>query len=291
MQSFPTTRIEHLEVSRLIIGSNWFAGFSHTSQARDRFIRETMTAERIADVLEVFFEAGVNTFCGISTNFPHMDDAIKDAEDRTGRRCIRIATPHLDLSNSPDALSNIARTLDAHAAIGADFCMPHQATTDALVDRVNRRITGMDKYLAMIRERGMLPGLSTHMPESILYADETGLDVTTYIQIYNAIGFLMQVEVDWVHRIIWNAKKPVMTIKPLAAGRLMPIAGLGFAWGTLRERDMVTIGALTPDEASEDIELSRALLEHRLPDFGLQRTRSKKSIDADAIPRAVTQTV
>lgn len=290
MQSFPATQIEHLSVSRLIIGSNWFAGFSHTSHARDRFIRETMTADRIADVLEVFFEAGVTAFCGISTNFPHMDDAIKDAEDRTGRRCIRIATPHLDLSDSPDAMSNVARTLDAHAAIGADFCMPHQATTDALVDRVNRRITGMDKYLAMIRERGMVPGLSTHTPEAILYADETGLDVATYIQIYNAIGFLMQVEVDWVHRIIWNAKKPVMTIKPLAAGRLIPIAGLGFAWGTLREQDMVTIGTLTPDEAVEVIELSRALLERRLPQFDLQRTRSKKSLDADAIKKVAAHT-
>ena len=35
------------------------------------------------------------------------------------------------------------------------------------------------------------------MPESIVYADETDLDVATYISIYNAYGFLMQVEVDW----------------------------------------------------------------------------------------------
>jgi hypothetical protein len=129
------------------------------------------------------------------------------------------------------------------------------------------------------------------MPEAILYADETGLDVATYIQIYNAIGFLMQVEVDWVHRVIWQAKKPVMTIKPLAAGRLMPIAGLGFAWGTLRDIDMVTVGTLTPDEAAEDIELSRALLERRLPEFDLQRTRSKKSIDAEALNTAMSQTI
>ena len=29
-----------------------------------------------------------------------------------------------------------------------------------------------------------------------------GLDVETYIQIYNSMGFLMQIEVDWVQRII-----------------------------------------------------------------------------------------
>ena len=64
----------------------------------------------------------------------------------------------------------------------------------------------------------MIPGLSTHMPESVIY-DRNGLDVETYIQMYNAAGFMMQVEVDWVMRIIRDAKKPVMTIKPMAAGR------------------------------------------------------------------------
>ena len=53
----------------------------------------------------------------------------------------------------------------------------------------------------MIGDRGMVPGLSTHMPETIVFADGTGLDVETYIQIYNAAGFLMHLEVGWVHRI------------------------------------------------------------------------------------------
>ena len=59
----------------------------------------------------------------------------------------------------------------------------------------------------MIRERGMIPGLSTHMPEAIPYTDNNGYDIETYIQIYNAAGFLMQVEADWVMRVIRNAAK------------------------------------------------------------------------------------
>ena len=125
----------------------------------------------------------------------------------------------------------------------------------------------------------MLPGLSTHMPETVIYADETGADVETYIQIYNATGFLMQVETDWVMKIINNAQKPVMTIKPLAAGRLLPVAGLAFVWSTIREQDMVTIGTTTPDEAREVIDISLDLLTRRTPDIQLQRTRSKSSID------------
>ena len=124
----------------------------------------------------------------------------------------------------------------------------------------------------------MIPGLSTHMPESVVYADKMGADVETYIQLYNAAGFLMQIEVDWVHRMIWNAKKPVITIKPLAAGRLPPLVGLAFSWSTLRDIDMVCVGPHTPYEVEEDIELSLAILEHRAPRVALQESRSKASL-------------
>ena len=50
---FPRTQIENLSVSRLMIGTNWLLGFSHTSKAKDRFIRETVDAKRIADILTV----------------------------------------------------------------------------------------------------------------------------------------------------------------------------------------------------------------------------------------------
>jgi hypothetical protein len=151
-------------------------------------------------------------------------------------------------------------------------------TTDALVDRRTHHIRHMDTYIAMIRERGMIPGLSTHMPETPIYADQTGLDVATYIQIYNAAGFLMQIEVDWVYRMIWECKHPVITIKPLAAGRLMPLVGLAFSWSTLRPCDMVAVGTMSPYEAEEVIELSLSLLEHRKADVDLQWTRSKASV-------------
>jgi hypothetical protein len=116
------------------------------------------------------------------------------------------------------------------------------------------------------------------MPEAVVYADAMGADVETYIQIYNAAGFLMQVEADWVMRVITQADKPVMTIKPLAAGKLLPVVGLAFVWNTIRDQDMVTVGTTTPDEAREVIEISLDLLNRQLPENQLQTTRSKKSL-------------
>ncbi|MFP4053872.1 MAG: hypothetical protein ACLFV7_08420 [Phycisphaerae bacterium] len=280
MRGFPRTEIGGVSVSRLIIGSNWFLGFSHTSKAKDEFIKARMTSERIADVIEVFLRAGVDTMFGVRPEAPQMQEAAKIAEDRVGRGIIGIATPHLNTGDEQADFDETARIFDAHAELGATFCMPHQCSTDALMDRRYKRIRNIDRYTALIRERGMVPGLSTHMPETPVYADATGADVETYIQIYNAAGFLMQIEVDWVHRMIWQAKKPVITIKPLAAGRLLPLVGLAFSWATLRPIDCVAVGCMTPDEARECIDISLSVLENRASAIELQKTRSKASLEA-----------
>ena len=276
--AFPRTTIEGLSVSRLVIGTNWWLGYSHTSQARDAEIRRTMTAERIADSLEVFLRAGVDTL--MAPLAPEvLARGIEIAQNRTGRKVIYLVTPTLATAGGAKADDENRRTLDQCVALGCPVCLPHMDTTDALVDTRARTIRDMDGLCRLIRGAGMIPGLSTHRPETPVYADETGLDVATYIQIYNAIGFLMHIEVDWVHRMIWKCRRPVIAIKPLAAGRLLPLVGLAFAWSTLREQDMVCVGTSTPDEAREAVELSLSILERRPPEVALQRTRSKSTVE------------
>lgn len=278
MSEFPRTQIENLSVSRMIIGTNWFLGWSHTTRAKDVFIGNEVTVPKVADILSVYLSAGVDTIMGFAHHQKLMD-AVKMAEDRTGRKLIIISTPGLNIADTPEAESANARLFDEEAALGVSVCMPHSGTVDPLADRTIRRVRRIDKYLAMIRERGMIPGLSTHMPEVPIYADESGLDVATYIYIYNAVGFLMQIEVDWVHQAIWERKKPVITIKPFASGRLHPFVGLAFSWSTIREQDMVTVGTMTADEAREVIDMSLSLFERRKSSVELQRTRSKSVVD------------
>jgi len=274
---FPRTMIGDVSVSRMIIGTNQFLGFSHTSAARDKQLREVMSAAKIADIIEVFLNEGIDTIMGL-LQMPLLQQAIKEAEQRTGRKCIVLSTPTINVGDDAAAMAATEKIFDLEAALGATVVMPHQMSTDALVDIRLRKIKNMDKYCQMIRDRGMLPGLSTHMPETIAYADASGLDVETYIAIYNAAGFLMHLEADWVHRIIWSAKHPVIVIKPMAAGRLLPLVGLGFCWATIRDIDMVAVGCATPDEAREAIEISRSVLERTAARVELQKTRSKQTV-------------
>ena len=273
---FPRTVVGGVSVSRLVIGTNWMLGYSHTSAAKDCLIRGHHTRQSIADVLAVFLAAGVDTLVGPLQ--PLLLEAVAEARQRTGREIVLILTPSFNIRPGGAPADEPERVFDRTREAGATFCLPHQCVTDALLDRRDDVIRDWTRLAPMIRGRGMVPGLSTHVPEAIPIADKSGADVETYIAIYNAAGFMMPLEADWTMRLISNAKKPVLTIKPLAAGRLLPAVGLAFVWNTIRDSDMVAIGCYTPDEAREEIELSLDFLARRLPRNELQATRSKKGL-------------
>ncbi len=252
MTSFPMTHIENIEISRMMIGSNWFMGYSHYSAAKSQWIKEYMTIERITEVMCVFARNGINTVMSIA-NDP-MKEAIRRVEVETGVKMVWVCTPsgeHLE-----DLLPNIEYT----AEMGGAICMPHQHWTDGNLITNEKRLIGLEKATERIRQLGMIPGLSTHRPETVTVCDAAGYDVATYIQILNPIGFLCQVETDWVERVIRSTPKPIMCIKPLAAGRVLPTTGLNYVYNAIKPIDTVCIGTLSPYEAEDDIAIARELL-------------------------------
>ena len=282
MSEFPRTEVGGLSVSRMIIGTNWFLGYTHCTPAKTKSVqRIVMNPKSIADIIEVFLKGGVDTFmCPHTTTC--MYEAIQEAQQRVGRKLIIIETPGFptDKRTPFDGfdVGECERILDEEAKKGVSISMPHTSTTDVMVDKCLREVRQMDMICKLIRERGMIPGLSTHIPETVIYSDETGLDVETYIQPFNLMGFLMQVEVDWVASIIRNAKKPVMTIKTMAAGQVRPYQAMTFTWNAIREKDMVTVGTMAPEEAQELMDMSLQVLENRLVSMELQKTRSKATL-------------
>lgn len=276
---FPRTTVAGLSISRMIAGTNWILGYSHTSPAADALIRGRNTnREAVAEILETFVAGGVNTVLGLFTNNDAFVDGIKLAEDRTGEEIIKIDTPIINVDDSTEARHEADRQIARSAAYGAHFCFPHHSSAEQLVNKNLRAMPRLPDYLDMIRSHGMIPGLSAHMPELVVYSDANEYDVETYIQIYNCAGFLMQVEVEYIHKVIWNAKKPVITIKSMAAGRVSPFVGITFSYATIRECDMVAVGCLTAQEAAEDLEIGRAAIERRPPALGGRNSPNKTAV-------------
>lgn len=254
MQKFPRTKVAGISLPRMLIGSNWVLGWGHRTPSVDRMIcKNNRNKEAIADIVCAFLSHDIDAIMAPAAQNPELIDGVKLAEDRTGKKVIIIDTPIINVDDTPEGRKEAESAIKLCKTRGATFCLPHHSSVEQLVNKNKQTIERLPDYLSMIREHEMIPGLSAHMPELIVYSDAQGYDVETYIQIYNCMGFLMQVEIEYIHKVIWSAKKPVMTIKPMAAGRVTPFVGLSFAYATLRECDMVTVGCLTPDEVFEDV--------------------------------------
>lgn len=278
-KKFPRTEVAGISLPRMLMGTNWMLGWSHTSASADARIKQKFNSpEAFFPMFEAFLQYDINCLMGIIGDIPLLQEAVKYAEDKTGKKIILVDTPIINVSDTPEARKEAEQSIKRSAAAGATFCLPHHSSVEKLVDKDKAQIKRIGDYTAMIRDAGMIPGLSAHMPELIVYSDENGYDVETYIQIFNCMGFLMQVEVEAVAAIINNAKKPVMTIKSMAAGRVTPYIGLTFNWNAIRTRDMITVGCFAPDEVHEDVEISMAALEHRFPDLERRSSPNNKQV-------------
>lgn len=286
LKQFPRTEVAGISMPRIIMGTNWLLGWSHTGAATDAGIKDRyQKPEDFYPVLHAYLEHGINAIMGPMSDNDLGYDAIKYAEDRDGKKIIIVDTPVINVDDSAKARAEAEKQIKKSASLGCDFCFLHHVSVEQLVNKNKREITRLPDYTKMIRNAGLIPGCGAHMPEVILYCDANEYDVETYIQIFNCMGFMMQVEIENVARIIHNAKHPVMTIKPMAAGRTTPYVGLTFNWNAIRDCDMITIGAGSAREAEEDIEISFAALEHRLPDVegrgssGGNQNALKKKVD------------
>ncbi|MEG1426145.1 MAG: hypothetical protein RSC76_00510 [Oscillospiraceae bacterium] len=263
---FPRTNVGGLSVSRMIMGTNWLLGWSHTSPSADKMITDRYpTKESFLPMFEAYLSHGVDTVMGPLSQNAAIIPAIKYAEDRLGKEIIMIDTPQINVNDSKEARQEAEKQIKKSAADGCKICMIHQVMVEKIMNQLDEKFDRIDDYTKMMRDNGLIPGLGTHSPETIQYCDQNNYDVETYIQLYNPMGFLMRHEVETIAATIQNAKKPVLTIKAMAAGRTTPYVGLTFVWNTIRPQDMVAVGAFTPQEVHEDIEFSMAALEHRFP--------------------------
>lgn len=267
---FPMTNIGGIQISRLMCGTNSFHGFSHFSAARDQWLKQYFTPERIYEVLEACAGEGINATISMQReDYPKLLDEV---ERNTGHHIVWVATP--GGSSKEELFDGIRRCAD----LGVEICMPHTSFVDSRLLIAENRIIDAEEILAFIRKLGMVPGWSTHRPEVIAVSDRAGYDAEVYIQPYNSIGFLCGAETDWVCRVINDTAKPVICIKPLGAGRIMPPTGLSFVYHSIKPIDTVCIGLMGPQEAREDIALARSIIEGSDHKHELQYTRSKQPL-------------
>jgi len=153
---FPRTQVAGQSLSRMIIGTNWMLGWSHRSPAADRQIKARFPdGESAWPMLKTFLDRGVDTIMGMLQQEQVMQDAVRVAQERSGRRMIVIDTPILNVDDNEAARREARAVVRRSREAGATFCFLHHSCAEQLVNKNRHRIERLDDCTDMIRQEGM----------------------------------------------------------------------------------------------------------------------------------------
>jgi hypothetical protein len=171
----PTVDFFGRKVTRLILGDNPFNGHSYIEEIHsgDEMI-DYYTADNCVKALFEAEENGINTYMALAE--PFVLRVIRQYKNEGGKMNIMFQTyPALDLELNIQMMIKCDPIGIYHQGGTADlFCENGQ--TDVLRQRIKR-----------IKDSGIPAGLGTHVPETVLQAEEEGWGADFYVAcLYNA---------------------------------------------------------------------------------------------------------
>lgn len=252
MNDIPMVDIEGVKVPKLMIGINSLLGWSHTSPGRDKWIRRYYTARRVANVFERCIELGVHGVLG--PVWPRLIKAIRIAEKETGQRMIFVSTT---IGDPKDTEKQLEMLKDLYSPV----CCLHGGWTDNWPVQ-NGRLVGFEKYLQMIRDAGLVPGVACHNGDRLRMVDEGEYDISVFATPVNKLGFYMSPTAKSILDIVRRTKKKVIAIKPLASGRFDEGKIPEWLEWVLSQKGVsaICVGFMSREEAEEDITYVRKFL-------------------------------
>ncbi len=267
-----TTQIESVEISRLICGTNTFNGYSHFSKAKDLWMSKYFSIDKVVEVLEGCQDLGVTTMLG------PVNEKTRQAQEELTRRGRKPMTWITTTLGSLDTQVLREETRLA-AEWGSKIHSIHCSYVDSHLLTYKNEIEGLESLLDYTRELGMVPGVSTHRPETLKVLRNNPRYDVQFVNIpFNVMGFLCTVEVNWLARLLTDFPKIIIAIKPLAAGRLMPEEGLPFVFHNLKPGDACAVGVMSADEMAENVSVVMNTLKGSADNRQLLSTPSKSTL-------------
>ncbi len=263
----PKISLENLKLSRIICGTNQFVGITHRANPIDMIahLRRFKRPETVAKfMLYLLQEHGVN--CTVSSPRDKIYEAIKIVEKESGEKYHWICTPS-GRKTAKNIPRDIYKQIDWCAERSISACFPHRNYTDKALNKEKLIIGGNNsKYpsypelSACIRDRGMIPGLSSHYHETIIAVEKNDYDAVLIIQPLNKLSFQSDTNTEHLIDVIQKSKKQILAIKPMAAGRINPREGLRFALKNIKKNDFLAVGFGKFEYCVEDGKILEELL-------------------------------
>ena len=254
------------EVSRLILGSNPFSGFSHQGHDRDAEMREYYTVERIIEEMHRAEDVGINTV--IARGDEKVRAVLKEYWADGG-------TLQWFCQTCPEMGHPAEQNIDDAAEIGAKAVHIHGGYMDAHVAR--EEYDPIFEAVERVRSYGMAVGTAGHKVETVRWAADN-LDLDYFMcSYYNPIKrsgtgehqhgsqeVYLPEHREAMTGVIATLPKPAIHYKVMAAGRHDPREAFAYVAQHLRDGDACCVGVYSGDNVNmvaENAENFQAALE------------------------------
>lgn len=269
----PLVKFGKTEITRLIIGSNPFYGYSHFNRILDAAMREYYTPERRVEVLLSCERQGINSWQLHYNDQPRED--LKHYRAAGGKMNL-ILLADFELMTNPALLPEIAK-------LGPLGIAHHGNRTD---ERFRNGEKGKVKdFLKMVRDTGVMVGLSTHNPNVIDCVESENWDIDYYQACLYRVSrtaeearaefkeapigeTYMEKDPERMCRMIRQTKKPCLAFKLFGAGRTVNSrqqieSAFRFALTNIKPGDAVIVGMFPKfsDQVTENVSIVRKLLQ------------------------------
>lgn len=269
--ALPKVKFGKAEITRLIIGSNPFYGYSHFNPVLDGMMREWMTQDRRIEVLKQAEAAGINTW-QVHYNDPTIEDFKRYRAE--GGRMNWLLLADFELMKNWKLLPEVAK-------LGPIGIAHHGNRTDERFSRGEMNV--VRDFVHAVHDAGMPAGVSTHNPKVVEYIEEHGWDNDYYMTCMYWVTRpsaaareqfgeaplgepYYERDPERMCRMVRATKKTCFAFKLLAAGR--NIGGpreveraFTYVLGNIKPQDAVIVGMFPKfrDEIRQNAELVRRL--------------------------------
>jgi len=165
----PKIKFEGHELTRLIIGSNPFYGYSHFNATLDGIMREWYTQDRRLQALKHAEETGINTWQ--SNQSRESIEDWKRLRSGGGRMNVLVLSDY--------SLDGDYSTMPLLSRMGALGVAHHGGRTDERFREGKMEL--VREFLNAVHDAGMPAGVSSHNPAAIEYIEERGWPADFYM--------------------------------------------------------------------------------------------------------------
>jgi len=230
-EALPQIQLGNLKISRLILGSNPFFGFSHRNSATDAVMKAFYQDEQIIRVLEQAAEWGITAVA--APPYPRWINLYTSYRQKGGKLGIWIAQPDTAPEEMKAAITDAAK-----GGAAAIFIQGEKIDTQVQAGKWEV----IREWIEIIKEHNLPAGMASHRPDVHLEAEKRKIPTDFYFQcFFQPDKFLDEDRVKAV-AAIRQIEKPVVGYKILAAGRIKPEEGFAYAFKHLRRKDGVCVG-------------------------------------------------